>query len=250
MVKKKNESPTTGTSGTDGPYTVYCAGGLFTQDELATNVSLKESIWRLSRGRFQLFLPQSRELQEIHRTDVESFLRNIDLLEIIKADLVLARFEGLEVDAGTVVEFAIAKSLGKPTVTLRCDFRRHTATGYGEPYNLMAKNWPRNVSINLNATWLWSEALTAERQAAGDLSQAQTLMSVEKATSQKTLEEIARQAIAGMETVIKMKSSIPPDLQEAVYHSLRFSAGSDFEHMLTEGELKGIIDRLRKKGTL
>jgi hypothetical protein len=40
-----------------GPYTIYSAGGLFTQDELTTNILLKEAIWRLSDGKFRLFLP-------------------------------------------------------------------------------------------------------------------------------------------------------------------------------------------------
>jgi nucleoside 2-deoxyribosyltransferase len=101
-----------------GPYTVYAAGGLFTQHELAMNVLIKEAVWRLSDGRFQLFLPQSRELRELDRPDVEAYIRNDDLLQVVKADIVIARFDGLELDSGTVVEFIVAKSLGKPTVIL------------------------------------------------------------------------------------------------------------------------------------
>jgi hypothetical protein len=37
-----------------GPYTVYVAGGIFNQYELASNVLIKESIWKLSNGKFQL----------------------------------------------------------------------------------------------------------------------------------------------------------------------------------------------------
>ena len=47
-----------------GPYTIYSAGGLFIQDELAMNVLIKEAVWRLSKGKFQIFLPQSREVQD------------------------------------------------------------------------------------------------------------------------------------------------------------------------------------------
>ena len=58
-----------------GPYIVYAAGGLFTQYELAMNVLIKEAVWRLSGGRFQLFLPQSRELRELDRPDVKAYIR-------------------------------------------------------------------------------------------------------------------------------------------------------------------------------
>ena len=67
-------------------------------------------------GKFQLFLPQSRELRELDRPDVEAHIRNTDLLEVMKANIILARFDGLELDSGTVVEFVMAKSLGKATV--------------------------------------------------------------------------------------------------------------------------------------
>lgn len=120
-----------------GPYIVYSAGGLFTQDELATNVLLKEAVWKLSEGKYQLFLPQSRELQALDRPNVEAYIRNTDLLEVVKADIVLARFDGLELDSGTVVEYTVAKCLGKPTVLLRTDFRRVSFGGLCEPYNLM-----------------------------------------------------------------------------------------------------------------
>ena len=161
------------------PYTIYSAGGLFTQDELTTNIMIKEAVWRLSNGKFQLYLPQSRELQELDRPDVEAYLRNIDLLEILKADIILARFDGLELDTGTVVEFAIAKSLGKPTVILRCDFRRLSGTGRSEPYNLMAKNWPRTIEIHLNSFAIWVSIFAEERQAVGKREKFQAMMKAE-----------------------------------------------------------------------
>ena len=233
-----------------GPYTIYSAGGLFTQDELATNILIKEAVWRLSNGKFQLFLPQSRELRELDRPDVEAYLRNVDLLEVVKADIVLARFDGLELDAGTVVEFAMAKSLGKPTVILRCDFRRLSGTGLSEPYNLMAKNWPRTVDIHLNSYVVWASLFAEERQALGDNEPFQATMKAELGTLQKSVDEIAKQVIAGIEAVIKMESPYPPEYQEVVYEAARFSPGSSFDQLLTASELDEIIQRLRKNGTL
>jgi len=250
MNESKVVDTTPGVTNSVGPYTVYSAGGLFTQDELATNILIKEAVWRLSNGKFQLFLPQSRESRELDRPDVEAYLRNVDLLEVVKADIVLARFDGLELESGTVVEFAMAKSLGKPTVILRCDFRRLSGTGLSEPYNLMAKNWPRTVDIHLNSFVVWASLFAEERQALGDNEPFQATMKAELGTVQKSVDEIAKQVIAGMEAVIKMESPYPPEYQEVVYKAARFSPGSGFDQLLTASELGEIIQRLRKNGTL
>ena len=147
MTRNEAVNPNLGTTNAAGPYNIYSAGGLFTQDELSTNILIKEAVWRLSNGQFQLFLPQSRELQELHRPDVETYIRNTDLLEVVKADIILVRFDGLELDSGTVVEYMMAKFLGKPTVILRSDFRSAFSLPECGPYNLMVKNWPRTVDI-------------------------------------------------------------------------------------------------------
>jgi nucleoside 2-deoxyribosyltransferase len=249
-----NESKAVGTTSETvpyvGPYTVYSAGGLFTQHELATNVLIKEAVWRLSNGKFQLFLPQSREVSELDRPDIEAHIRNTDLLEVVRADIILARFDGLELDSGTVVEFMTAKMLGKPAVLLRCDFRRVLFIGPCEPYNLMVKNWPRTVDVHLHSFALWGRLLAEKRQAYGDSDAGQALMKAELGTLQKSVDEVAEQIIAGLEAVIKLKSPYPPDYQEIVYRALRLSLGSGFDQLLTESELGEIIQRLRKNGTL
>ena len=234
----------------DGHYKVYSAGGLFTQDELTTNILIKEAVYRLSHGKFQLFLPQSVELQKLDRPDVEAYLRNVDLLQVVRSDIVLARFDGLELDSGTVVEFAVAKSLGKPTVILRCDFRRLSGTGRSEPYSLMAKNWPRNVELHLDSFVIWSSLFSEERKMLDKRNSFEDIMKAELGAVQKSTDEIAKQVIAVMESVIKMKSPYPPEYQELVYKAARFSPGCGFDQLLTESELAQIIQRLRKNGTL
>jgi hypothetical protein len=37
-------------------------------------------------------------LQALDNPNVEAHVRNTDLLEVVKADIVLARFDGLEID--------------------------------------------------------------------------------------------------------------------------------------------------------
>ena len=76
------------------------------------------------------------------------------------------------------------------------------------------------------------------------------ILNAELATVQKTVDEVARQVIAGMEAVLEMDSPYPPEHQEAVYRAFRFSPGSGFDQLLTEGVLDDIIQRLRKNGTL
>jgi hypothetical protein len=40
----------------------------------------------------------------LDRPDVEAYIRNDDLVEVVKADILLARIDGLELDSGLVVE--------------------------------------------------------------------------------------------------------------------------------------------------
>jgi nucleoside 2-deoxyribosyltransferase len=250
MIGKETVNPNLGATNTASHYMIYSAGGLFTQDELATNVLIKEAVWRLSNGKFQLFLPQSREMQELNRPDADAYIRNTDLLEVVKADIILVRFDGLELDSGTVVEFAMAKFLGKPTVILRSDLRRVSFGGICEPYNLMVKNWPRTVEIQLNSFEIWADLLAEESQGLGDSDTLQGMVKAECGTLQKSVDEVAKQVIAGLEAVIKMKSPYPSEYQEVVYQASRYSPGSDFDELLTTSELDEIMQRLRKNGTL
>ena len=280
MTERKVVDRTSGTANAVGPFSVYSAGGLFTEDELATNVLIKEAVWRLSNGKFQLILPQFRELRDLDRPDVEAYLRNNDLLEVLTSDLLLARFDGLELDAGTVVEFAMAKFLGKPTVILRCDFRRLSNTGLSEPYNLMVMNWPRVVEVHLHSYEVWAGLLTEARKALGDNAPVQATMNAELSMIEKSVDEIAPRGtgagaegrlqagravapstrvrlkpskfcrISGLEAALEMKSPYPPEYQEVVYKAARISPGSGFDQMLTESKLDQTIQRLRKNGTL
>ena len=250
MADNESINADQGTAKAGGPYTIYSAGGLFTQDELATNVMIKEAVWRLSNGKFQLFLPQSREFQELDQPDIEAYIRNTDLLEVVKADILLVRFDGLELDSGTVVEYMMAKFLGKPTVILRSDFRSVSFLPSCEPYNLMIKNWPRTMEIHLNSYGIWAEFFSAERKSHSDGESMQGLMNAELDTLQKSVDEVARQVIAALEAVLEMKSPYPPEVQDAVYRTSRLSPGSGFDQLLTASELDETIQRLRRNGTL
>ncbi len=236
-----------------GPFEVYAAGGMFNQHELASNVLIKEAIWRLSKGKFRLILPQSIEVKKI----TAAHIRNVALLAVIKADIVMVRFDGLELDAGTVVEFDKAKSLGKPVVIFRSDARRllkdvdiPPGKALEEPYNLMVRNWPRTIEIHFESLSKYSILLAEERKTVKVNDTLQTMMEPELNAIQKGIDEIATNIIEALEKVIEMKSPYPSEYQEIVYKALRYSPGCDFEKFLTEKELDDIIQRLRKNGTL
>lgn len=250
MTDQEKNPQESGTSKSGGPFTIYSAGGLFTQDELSTNVLFKEAVWRQSRGKFQLFLPQSRELQELDKPNLEAHIRNTDLLEVVKADIVLARFDGTELDSGTVVEYATAKFLGKPTVILRTDFRKVNFIEKSGPYNLMVKNWPRTAKIHLNSYEIWADLFARERQGLTNVDDLKKMMEAELNTLQKSVDEVATHIIVGCEAVLKMESPYPAVYQEMVYRAYRFSPGSGFSELMTEDVVDEVIKRLKTNGTL
>jgi hypothetical protein len=162
----------------------------------------------------------------------------------------MARFDGLELDSGTVVEFTVAKSLGKPAVILRSDFRHLSGAGIEEPYNLMARGWPRTVDVYVQSLQVYVGLLAEERKALGEGVAFDELMTAELNSVQKGVDEVAKKLIEGMEAAIKMESPFPPEYREMLYKAWRYSPGSGFDQMLTETELDEVIQRLRKNGTL
>lgn len=241
---------TQGPANSAGHYTVYAAGGLFTQHELTTNVLIKEAVWRLSKGRFELVLPQSEELRQLDRPDIAAYIRNVDLLQVVQTDALLARFDGLELDTGTVVEFMMARMLGKPTLILRSDTRHLSGQELDEPYNLMVKSWPRSVEVHVDSLMNYIGLIAEQSNGPGDSQALRTLLEAELSTIQAGVDQIARKVIDGLQAVVEMNSPYPPEYQEMVYKAARYSPGSGFDKLLTESKLEAIIRRLRHNGTL
>jgi hypothetical protein len=63
-----------------------------------------------------------------------------EAVKVDKADILLVRFDGLELDSGTVLVYMMVKYLGKPTVVLCGNFRSVTFLPKVEPYNLIVQN--------------------------------------------------------------------------------------------------------------
>jgi nucleoside 2-deoxyribosyltransferase len=229
------------------PYTIYAAGGLFTQHEIATNVFLKEAVARCSNGKFQLVLPQSKEMRDLDGPDAAATIRNVDLVEVVRADFLLARFDGLELDAGTVVEFMMAKALGKPALILRCDHRGLDSDTFDAPYNLMARNWPRTIEVHTPSLLSYCNAFSAVRGGDGSF---QAVLDAELDSVQRGLDELAAKITAGLDALLGMASPYPPAYQEMMYQALRFCPGSGFDTMLSAAAMSAIVERLRQHGTL
>jgi nucleoside 2-deoxyribosyltransferase len=234
----------------ENKYTVYAAGGIFTQHELATNVFIKDAVWRLSNGKFELALPQSKESRELDRSDIAAYIRNVDLIQVIKSDLVIARFDGLELDAGTIIEFMLAKFLGKPTVILRCDSRGLGGESLDEPYNLMVKNWPRTAEVHFDSLIKFTGGYAEESKMLGAVPTFQSAIKAELKTVMRGIDEIAQRIIGGLETVLEMKSPYPDEYQEIVYKIIRHSPGSGFEQLISDEDLTRLVQKFRKSGTL
>ena len=233
-----------------GDYTVYAAGGLFTQHDLATNVLIKKSVWKQSEGKYELVLPQSKELRDLDRPDIAAYIRNVDLIQVVKTDMFLARFDGLELDAGTVIEFMLAKFLGKATVILRCDSRRLGGESLDEPYNLMVKNWPRTVEIHYDSVINYVGGFAKEWETIGNEDTYQSTIEAEYQTVMRGIDEIAQKIIEGLNAVQAKKSPYPEEYQELVYKIAMNSPGSGFDQLILEKELEELIQRFKKVGTL
>lgn len=231
-------------------YLVYLAGGLFNQYDLASNVHLKEAVWRLSNGRFELDLPQSKELRQLDRHDLAEYIRNADILRLVEADILLARFDGQELDTGTVVEFMIAKLLGKPTVIIRSDSRHLNSDGLDEPYNLMVKNWPRTIEVYVDSLMDYIQMIGESRETRRDSASASLILEAELSVAQKGIDAMAIRLIEPLNSVIEMDSPYPENLRELVYEAVKYTPGSGFDQLLTEQRLRKTLQKLVKHHTL
>lgn len=143
----------------NGELKIYFAGDLFDAKDLGGNLMLAQMIEKISGGRFRIVLPQNSECEVAERTSQS--IRDIDFELLCKSDIIIANFDGHDLDSGTVVEFCFAKMLDIPAVLLRTDFRDsgdHTLPD-GEPWNLMCSHYPRTEVLHINGMARYHEAL-------------------------------------------------------------------------------------------
>ena len=130
---------------------IYFAGDLFDAKDLGGNVLLADAIEKVSAGRYQVMLPQNGECEVCERTSKS--IRDADFELLYNCDVIVANFDGTDLDSGTVVEFCFAKMVDMPAVLLRTDFRDggDRTLPDGEPWNLMCSHYPRTEVLHINA---------------------------------------------------------------------------------------------------
>ncbi len=127
---------------------IYFAGVLFDHKALVGNKLLARAIEKVSQERYHFFLPQEFPFPD----DSAVKIRNNDLKMLIKADMILLNFDGLELDSGTVVEYVCSKMLDIPALLLRTDSRIvHEDVKASLPWNLMCAGFPRSRVMLYNA---------------------------------------------------------------------------------------------------
>lgn len=196
---------------------IYFAGGLFDHKELAGNMLLAKKIEQLSAGRYQVLLPQDFESAQTDATSV----RNNDYKLLMACDLIVANFDGVELDSGTVAEFCCAKMLDLPAVLFRTDFRNGVERpGAVVPWNLMISAYPRTVNLIINGM---DELVRHDRN-------------LEKYHS-----SIAEQIIAAMDEVVAMQSLLPKEDLLAHYKRTLQLLGGGMSGLFTDEELQTLI---------
>jgi len=209
---------------TTSSLTVYFAGGLFDHKELAGNLLLAEAVERAGRGRCRLVLPQNFE----NATADAITIRNNDFKLLLSCDMILANFDGLELDSGTVAEFCTAKFLDMPSLLLRTDFRgggeRSTAP---DPWNFMCSGWARSESLRFNA-------MDALAEANRDLA--------------VFYARLAERLVAALDRIAAMPPVLcKEELPERLRTNLRL-LGSGMENVFSETELRNLLETKSRSG--
>lgn len=133
------------------PLKIYFAGDLFDAKDLGGNLLLADAVEKAAEGRYQIMLPQDGECEVCQRS-AES-IRDADFELLFECDIILANFDGADLDSGTVAEFCFAKMVDMPALLLRTDFRDcgDRSLPDGDPWNLMCSCYPRTRVLCLNA---------------------------------------------------------------------------------------------------
>lgn len=218
-------------------YTYYHAGPLFTLAELHNNVLLSKAISQKSSGKFIPVLPQDLEQRDFSPHSI----RDKDLRALVSCDLALFTYDGSELDAGTVVEYMMAKTADIPAVILRTDFRgAGDQGGKGDSWNLMSSCWPRTVSVTVNAMVEYKTGLAKALENGSDAGSGDYM-----------IDDIAKKVVDGFEKVLSTQPRLPKDLRESVYQWLAlmpgFKDGGDAQNIDT---LSKLCEEKQSKGLL
>ena len=211
---------------------IYWAGGLFDYKELLGNIQLGTAVEEASNGKYKVYFPQNGECETARNT---YDIRNQDLLSVLRSDVILANFDGTELDSGTVVEFCFAKALDIPALLLRTDFR-DCGDSDEVPWNLMCSGWQRTKTLWIKSIEEYSHFLHSSvkpSSIASDWSCA-----------------IAKKIIQALDEVVLQPAWLSIEQAMEHYQKLIQSAGSGFDKILSEQKLKEILEKKHRHGVL
>ena len=209
------------------PLKIYFAGDLFDHKDIAGNLLLAGAIEEYSGNRYQLMLPQDGECEVVERTSQS--IRDEDFKLLFNCDLLIANFDGTDLDSGTVVEFCFAKMVDMPTVLLRTDFRDsgdHTLPD-GEPWNLMCAHFPRTEVLHLNAMVRYHECRSKTVNAGALL--------------REYHRSIAADVVNKLDRVCQQKSWLAPDMLARQYRMALKSVGGSVESLFPDAHFDELI---------
>jgi len=109
----------------------YIAGPLFSDQDRS---KLEEIAALVTKAGFSVYLPHKHggDLGSVRipygRKNVRNTIFRRDVLEIKRANVLVALLDGPDVDSGTAVEMGIAYEIGIPVVGLKTDFYRRNRT--------------------------------------------------------------------------------------------------------------------------
>ena len=208
---------------------IYFAGDLFNSKDLGGNVMLAEAIEQVSEGKYQVMLPQNGECEVMERTSQS--IRDADFELLFQCDVVVANFDGTDLDSGTVVEFCFAKMLDLPTVLLRTDFRNSgdATLPDGDPWNLMCSHYPRTEVRHINGMVLYHECRKSHSAPVEVL-----ILYYRK---------IAGMVIEAMDQAVKQSSWLRKEAVLQQYQSAVKSVGGTVEKLLDDNTLQEVVRR-------
>ena len=155
---------------------------------------------------------------------------NLDFELLYNCDVIVANFDGTDLDSGTVVEFCFAKMVDMPAVLLRTDFRDsgdHTLPD-GEPWNLMCSHYPRTKVLHINAMMRYHDCLN-ESSGSCDL-------------LDRFYSGIASDVVRALDDVVYRKSWLKQEQVFTQYQMAVKSIGGTLETVFLDDKLKKITD--------
>ena len=216
------------------PLKIYFAGDLFDSKDLAGNLLMADAVERISGGRYKVMLPQDGECEVVERTSQS--IRDADFELLLSCDIIVANFDGTDLDSGTVVEFCFAKMVDMPALLLRTDFRNsgdHTLPD-GEPWNLMCSHYPRTRVLHINAMQYYHDC--------------RNTASGRRDLLEKFYTGIAAGTVENLDAVIREESWLEKSQLLAQYQMTVKSIGGNVPEIFNECKLQELVQNKAASG--